>query len=161
MISKWKFAWDLRFMDETGFWSKITVAQHGKCKTTKQLYRKYVNSKLCKGETKSQAAPLLHTVTANSACCIVLLQCVNSHFHRTTVSGGGINDLVYFIISSNYFYLLFQDSKYESIKQTAWSIAEHAQTKSFDPDYMSPFAKQARLNGYNSVKGIHIFLFRM
>nr|CAB3265121.1 protein phosphatase PTC7 homolog [Phallusia mammillata] len=46
-----------------------------------------------------------------------------------------------------------KDNKYESIKQTAWSIAEHARDLSFDPDYLSPFAKQARRSGMNVIGG--------
>ncbi|XP_076801420.1 protein phosphatase PTC7 homolog [Clavelina lepadiformis] len=46
-----------------------------------------------------------------------------------------------------------KDSKYESIKHTAWSIAEQARDLSYDPDYLSPFAKQARLNGYDVTGG--------
>jgi len=45
------------------------------------------------------------------------------------------------------------NNKYESIKQTAWSIAECARDLSYDPDYMSPFAKKARQSGYNVTGG--------
>nr|XP_018667237.1 protein phosphatase PTC7 homolog [Ciona intestinalis] len=41
-----------------------------------------------------------------------------------------------------------KDNQYESIKQTVWNIAEQARDLSYDPDYLSPFAKQARKNGY-------------
>jgi protein phosphatase PTC7 len=45
------------------------------------------------------------------------------------------------------------DNRYESIKQTAWSIAQCARDLSYDPDYMSPFAKKARKSGYNVTGG--------
>uniref|UniRef100_H2YPQ3 Protein phosphatase n=1 Tax=Ciona savignyi TaxID=51511 RepID=H2YPQ3_CIOSA len=46
-----------------------------------------------------------------------------------------------------------KDSQYESIKRTVWNLAEQARDLSYDPDYFSPFAKQARKNGYNVTGG--------
>lgn len=50
--------------------------------------------------------------------------------------------------------LIRQDNEERSVERTAWSIAEHALEKSCDPDYMSPFAKHARANGYKSTIGM-------
>lgn len=42
-----------------------------------------------------------------------------------------------------------QNSNYESIQQTARSIAEQAHVLAYDPNYMSPFAQFACDNGLN------------
>lgn len=42
-----------------------------------------------------------------------------------------------------------QNSNYESIQQTASSIAEQAHELAYDPNYMSPFAQFACDNGLN------------
>jgi len=55
----------------------------------------------------------------------------------------------------------FQDCKEDSIERTAWSIAEHALDRAFDPDYLSPFALQARKHGYVTVKGMNNFAFTL
>lgn len=47
-----------------------------------------------------------------------------------------------------------QNSNYESIQQTARSIAEQAHELAYDPNYMSPFAQFACDNGLN-VRGKH------
>ncbi|NXU56177.1 PPTC7 phosphatase, partial [Turnix velox] len=47
------------------------------------------------------------------------------------------------------FSLLTQNSNYESIQQTARSIAEQAHELAYDPTYMSPFAQFACDNGLN------------
>lgn len=41
-----------------------------------------------------------------------------------------------------------KDEEYESIKEMAKSLAEQARELSNDPEYMSPFAKEARKSGY-------------
>jgi len=46
-----------------------------------------------------------------------------------------------------------ENNSYENIKAAAWSIAECARDLSYDPDYMSPFAKKARQSGYNVTGG--------
>lgn len=46
-------------------------------------------------------------------------------------------------------YLLLQNTNYESIQQTARSIAEQAHELAYDPNYMSPFAQFACDNGLN------------
>lgn len=46
-------------------------------------------------------------------------------------------------------FLLSQNSNYESIQQTARSIAEQAHELAYDPNYMSPFAQFACDNGLN------------
>lgn len=45
--------------------------------------------------------------------------------------------------------VLFQNANYESIRQTAQSIAEQAHVLAYDPNYMSPFAQFACDNGLN------------
>lgn len=42
-----------------------------------------------------------------------------------------------------------QKTNYESIQQTARSIAEQAHELAYDPNYMSPFAQFACDNGLN------------
>ena len=42
-----------------------------------------------------------------------------------------------------------QNSNYDSIQQTARSIAEQAHELAYDPNYMSPFAQFACDNGLN------------
>lgn len=42
-----------------------------------------------------------------------------------------------------------QNTNYESIQQTARSIAEQAHVLAYDPNYMSPFAQFACDNGLN------------
>lgn len=49
--------------------------------------------------------------------------------------------------------LNLQDYKEESLKATATRIAEQALELSYDSDYMSPFAKQAKENGYHVTGG--------
>ena len=51
--------------------------------------------------------------------------------------------------------LFFQDNKRESVERIAYEIAKQAHDLSFDPNYMSPFAKNAVENGFN-VKGAFI-----
>lgn len=47
------------------------------------------------------------------------------------------------------FAFTYQNSNYESIQQTARSIAEQAHVLAYDPNYMSPFAQFACDNGLN------------
>lgn len=42
-----------------------------------------------------------------------------------------------------------QNANYESVQQTAQSIAEQAHVLAYDPNYMSPFAQFACANGLN------------
>lgn len=46
-----------------------------------------------------------------------------------------------------------RDYKYETLKSTATKIANQAHKLSFDPEYLSPFAKQAKENGYDVTGG--------
>lgn len=48
-----------------------------------------------------------------------------------------------------FFFSSSQNSNYESIQQTARSIAEQAHVLAYDPNYMSPFAQFACDNGLN------------
>jgi len=50
-----------------------------------------------------------------------------------------------------------QNSNYESVQQTARSIAEQAHVLAYDPNYMSPFAQFACYNGLN-VRGERLLL---
>ncbi len=63
------------------------------------------------------------------------------HFHLSTfLSSSGTNTNCV---------LCFQNTNYESIHQTAKSIAEQAHVLAYDPTYMSPFAQFACDNGLN------------
>lgn len=53
--------------------------------------------------------------------------------------------------------VLFQNTNYESIQQTAKSIAEQAHVLAYDPNYMSPFAQFACDNGLNVRGEIYSF----
>ena len=53
-----------------------------------------------------------------------------------------------------------QDFKYETLSKTASNIAKQAHELSNDPQYMSPFAKEAKKNGYD-VAGKMYSLVRM
>ena len=44
---------------------------------------------------------------------------------------------------------LSQSTNYDSIQQTAQSIAKQAHELAYDPNYMSPFAQFACANGLN------------
>ena len=46
-----------------------------------------------------------------------------------------------------------QDARLENLQRAADSMASHAQELAFDPDYMSPFAKNATAHGFQEVKG--------
>lgn len=50
-----------------------------------------------------------------------------------------------------------KNTNYESIQQTAQSIAEQAHVLAYDPNYMSPFAQFACDNGLN-VRGERLSL---
>lgn len=59
-----------------------------------------------------------------------------------------------FISALNLFHLFkFQNTNYDSILQTAQSIAKQAHDLAYDPNYMSPFAQFACDNGLN-VRGV-------
>lgn len=47
------------------------------------------------------------------------------------------------------FTVVVQNANYESVQQTAQSIAEQAHVLAYDPNYMSPFAQFACANGLN------------
>lgn len=47
------------------------------------------------------------------------------------------------------FIVVSKNTNYESIQQTAQSIAEQAHILAYDPNYMSPFAQFACDNGLN------------
>lgn len=47
------------------------------------------------------------------------------------------------------FVVVSKNTNYESIQQTAQSIAEQAHVLAYDPNYMSPFAQFACDNGLN------------
>lgn len=47
------------------------------------------------------------------------------------------------------FIVVLKNTNYESIQQTAQSIAEQAHVLAYDPNYMSPFAQFACDNGLN------------
>lgn len=55
------------------------------------------------------------------------------------------------------FVVVSKNTNYESIQQTAQSIAEQAHVLAYDPNYMSPFAQFACDNGLN-VRGERLSL---
>lgn len=52
-----------------------------------------------------------------------------------------------------FFLFFFQDHSTESIQHITASLANLARTHSFDPNFLSPFAEQARSEGINIVGG--------
>lgn len=54
-----------------------------------------------------------------------------------------------FILSFMFCFYSFQTTNYDSILQTAQSIAKQAHDLAYDPNYMSPFAQFACANGLN------------
>lgn len=46
-----------------------------------------------------------------------------------------------------------RNTEYSSLKTTATSIAKQARELSYDPEYLSPFAQQAKENGYEVTGG--------
>lgn len=70
-----------------------------------------------------------------------------SSFHTQLLVVGQHPYLVLFL--KWLFFLSFQTSNYDSILQTAQSIAKQAHDLAYDPNYMSPFAQFACDNGLN------------
>lgn len=62
--------------------------------------------------------------------------------------------MAWFFRTLSLFHLFkFQNTNYDSILQTAQSIAKQAHDLAYDPNYMSPFAQFACDNGLN-VRGV-------
>ncbi len=62
---------------------------------------------------------------------------------------GTFHVFILFVSNLFFIFILPQNTNYDSIQQTARSIAEQAHELAYDPNYMSPFAQFACDNGLN------------